>query len=438
MSTIINNQYFLFDLDLPPVQENKRRARTGAFTDNMKLPIHRWFRYSAGFSAEWVEKMLISEMLQNETVFFDPFAGSGTSLLVAEKLGLKGFGLETHPFVLRIAKIKLLWDANQHDFLSAVSDLIEKAQKIEKDISPSDVPLLNKCFTQDTFQHLEALRLSFQDSFSPGETIADLVWLALTSILRDCSGVGTAQWQYILPNKSKSRVLEPFSALMNKAYLMVHDMQYAMDNGFQKTALIINDDARFISTVDNQSIDIVITSPPYPNNYDYADATRLEMTFWRDITSWGDLHEAVRMYLIRSCSQHSAKDRLCLDDLLDDPAIEPIRDELSEVCKTLETIRHEKGGKKTYHTMIAAYFIDLAHTWISLRRLCKDNSKLCFVIGDSAPYGVYIPVDEWLGKLALSVGFKHYKFEKIRDRNIKWKNRKHRIPLKEGNLWVSG
>lgn len=29
------------------------KARSGTFTDNMKLPIHRWFRYSAGFSAEW-------------------------------------------------------------------------------------------------------------------------------------------------------------------------------------------------------------------------------------------------------------------------------------------------------------------------------------------------------------------------------------------------
>ena len=69
--------------------------------------------------------------------------------------------------------------------------------------------------------------------------------------------------------------------------------------------------------------------------------------------------------------------------------------------------------------------------------MTNDNCKMCFVIGDSAPYGIYIPVDKWLGELAISAGFREYHFEKLRDRNIKWKNRKHRVPLKEGRLWIN-
>ena len=60
------------------------------------------------------------------------------------------------------------------------------------------------------------------------------------------------------------------------------------------------------------------------------------------------------------------------------------------------------------------------------------------MIGDSAPYGVYLEVDTWLGKLPVFAGFKSFSFEEIRDRNIKWKNRKHGIPLKEGRLWIEG
>ena len=48
------------------------------------------------------------------------------------------------------------------------------------------------------------------------------------------------------------------------------------------------------------------------------------------------------------------------------------------------------------------------------------------------------PVIEWLGKLATSAGFRSFTFEKTRDRNTKWKNRKHRVPLCEGRLWVEG
>jgi hypothetical protein len=49
-----------------------------------------------------------------------------------------------------------------------------------------------------------------------------------------------------------------------------------------------------------------------------------------------------------------------------------------------------------------------------------------------------VPVIEWFGKLALAAGFKSWTFEKLRDRNIKWKNRKHRVPLCEGHLWLRG
>ena len=106
--------------------------------------------------------------------------------------------------------------------------------------------------------------------------------------------------------------------------------------------------------------------------------------------------------------------------------------------KELEQEREKHGGKKPYHTMIAAYFLDMAKVWTALRRVVKDGGLVCFVVGDSAPYGIYVPVDRWLGELALSAGFKSFRFEKLRDRNVKWKNRKHRVPLHEGRLWIEG
>ena len=105
----------------------------------------------------------------------------------------------------------------------------------------------------------------------------------------------------------------------------------------------------------------------------------------------------------------------------------------------LEKERLLHGGRKKYHLMVAAYFSDLAKVWISLRRVCKQGAKVCFVVGDSAPYGIYVPVDKWLGELAISAGFKSYHFEKTRDRNVKWQiDRKHKVSLHEGHLWVEG
>ena len=198
------------------------------------------------------------------------------------------------------------------------------------------------------------------------------------------------------------------------------------------------DDARLCETLPPKHFNLVITSPPYPNNYDYADATRLETTFLGEIERWSDLHEHTRKHLLRSCTQHVPDRFVDLDEVIKRPELDPIRDEIRLVCNELGKIRLERAGKKTYHNMIACYFLDLAQVWLSLRRVCVSPSKICFVIGDSAPYGVYVPVIEWFGKLALAAGFKSFVFEKIRDRNVKWKNRKHRVPLCEGRLWVIG
>ena len=88
--------------------------------------------------------------------------------------------------------------------------------------------------------------------------------------------------------------------------------------------------------------------------------------------------------------------------------------------------------------MIAAYFSGLADVFISLRRATSKGCLMCFVMGDSAPYGIYVPVEKWLGELALAAGFTSYEFEKLRDRNTKWKNRKHTVLLHEGRLWING
>ena len=408
--------------------------KTGTFIDNMRLPVHRWFRYSAGFSANWTEEVI--KELQPKNIL-DPFVGSGTVCIVADKLSINSYGIEAHPFVYRIAKGKLAWIANSDEFLAAISDIKNRAKNLQLKF-PENIPsLLTKCYTEDTLINLFKIRQAyFEIAPNLSENIQSLTFLAICGILRLSSYVGTAQWQYVLPNKRKAKTCEPFLALENQAALIEVDMQYMQSFTKVSQANLIQDDARFLKNIPDNSIDLIITSPPYANNYDYADATRLEMTFWGEVNSWADLHEAVRKYLICSNSQHASKEKFELNSLIEEPIIEAISNELIPICRQLEEVRKTKGGNKAYHTMIAAYFIDMAKVFHALRRVTTANCNICFVIGDSAPYGVYVPVQKWLGELALAAGFNFWDFEQIRKRNIKWKNRKHDIPLQEGRLWI--
>ena len=410
---------------------------SGTFFDNIKLPVHRWFRYSAGFSAEWVENLLGELSFDNsELLVLDPFVGSGTTLLAADMVNLPSVGVEAHPFVVRVTKAKLLWATPVSDFVQKATTILHRA--INMPSADIEYPkLIHKCFKDNGLERLDRLRRAWIEE-NENSHASELSWLALTAILRPTSSAGTAQWQYILPKKSKKVVNEPFDAFKSQVALMRMDMETFQRRRTNTLATLIQGDARDCPQLKDNSIDVVITSPPYANNYDYADATRFEMSFWGELQSWGDLHEAVRQYLIRSCSQHAAKEKLVLEEHLEESVIAPIRVELSEVCQKLAEERLLHGGKKHYHTMVAAYFVDMAKVWHELRRVCKPGAKVCFVVGDSAPYGIYVPVDKWLGQLAIAAGFKNCSFEKLRARNVKWKNRKHRVPLHEGRLWING
>jgi len=425
------------DLQLFPEQVKTEQDYSATFAANMSLPIHRWYRYTAGFSAVWANQLIREQKLLGRAHIIDPFAGSGTIVLEGAFEGVDSIGIEAHPYIFKIAKAKLAWQYPLEKFKELSHKFLETAKrKTKKQLQYPK--LIMTCYPEETLRKLDALKRTWQELDQEVE-MRDFTWFIITSILRITSPVGTAQWQYILPSKTKAKTVDPFAAFDSKVNEMYLDMKKVQSRTIEQSVVaVFNEDAREIKSIPQGWGDLVITSPPYANNYDYADATRLEMTFWGDIAGWTDLQESVRKNLVRACTQHVSKLGAEINSVLESPRLKAILPELLPVFENLMTERLKHGGKKNYHLMIAAYFKDLADVFHSLRRVTSKDCLMCFVIGDSAPYGVYVPVDKWLGDLAISAGFESYTFEKLRDRNVKWKNRKHRVPLQEGRLWIKG
>lgn len=418
----------------PELDIELQEEKSSTFEDNMKLPIHRWYRYTAGFSAAWVAKVIEEEIHNGRTHIIDPFVGSGTVALESTMHDVEAFGLESNPYVYRIASAKLMWNhLNIIDLNKISKSLIKRAGEI--DTSINEYPLIiRKCFPDDTLIKLDALKRSCLEINN--NDYRDFFWFIITAILRSTSPVGTAQWQYIQPNKSKAKALDPFIAFETKVKEVCSDIRKCSGFKSNRDATILQQDARGNVDIPDSWGDLVITSPPYANNYDYADAMRLEMSFWGDLEDYKGLQK-ISKNLVRACTQHVAGLKNDVYSMMQSPLLTPIYDELRPKFEQLQKEREKHGGKKNYHLMIVAYFYDLAQVFNTLNIKTSKNCRMCFVIGDSAPYGIYIPVDEWLGKLAINSGFKSFSFEKLRDRNIKWKNRKHRVPLKEGRLWIN-
>ncbi len=398
--------------------------------------MHRWFRFSAGYSAKWCADLMQKEKGNGRLHILDPFVGSGTTVIEAGRLGLDAIGLEAHPLMFRIAKAKAEWRNIKPERLRKLANEVLKDGDVLDTKKKLDyLDIIFRCFEEKSIRKLDHLKTRIE-KLKTDKRHSELLWLALLSILRPCSFVGTAQWQYLLPNRSK-RAKDPYLAFSEKIDEICTDITSAQSKLDAAKCVISNDDARLCSSVPDGWADLIITSPPYANNYDYADATRLELAFLGEIKDWSDLQKKIRKHLVTSCTQHVSRTAKDFMKKVNSPTLSVIRDELDSACQKMLIEKESHGGKKQYYAMVASYFFDLAQVWHALRRVTAKGGLICFVVGDSAPYGIHIPVDRWLGELAIAAGFKSYHFEKTRDRNIKWKNRKHRVPLHEGRLWVT-
>ena len=175
------------DADCEPLSDKT----SSTFINNMRLPVHRWFRYSAGFSAEWVSQLIRAK---GATAVFDPFAGSATTLVAAEGEGVASWGIDPHPFVGRIARAKLGWRSNPDEFFAKVRDL-RKIAKATKPTTTGYPPLIYKCYDDDeTLSDLDCLRRAYE-VVKDDSVASELAWLTLVAILRPTSQAGTAQWQ---------------------------------------------------------------------------------------------------------------------------------------------------------------------------------------------------------------------------------------------------
>jgi len=243
----LQQQLTLFDDPtlLPP---NLKASRSGTFVDNMSLPIHRWFRYSAGFAAMWVEEILLDWGIQQGQVVLDPFVGSGTVPLVCDSMGINSLGVEAHPIVARICKTKLLWDTEPVRVRQFARDVLQRTKGVNSDIS-NYPQLIHKSFDPESLIFLDRLKSAWI-ALSDESAESELVWLALTSILRSTSKAGTAQWQYILPKKTKKKVLNPLLAFEQQIDIILSDLRWMQSKAERSYAKIIFGDARtFADTI---------------------------------------------------------------------------------------------------------------------------------------------------------------------------------------------
>jgi hypothetical protein len=124
-------------LDFFPEETSIEQDYTATFAENMSLPVHKWYRYTAGFSAVWVNELIRQEKRKGPIRVIDPFAGSDTVLLESEFEQVESIGIEAHPYIYRIAKAKLAWNYPPDQFKEAALAFLRTAKT--KNITKTDL-----------------------------------------------------------------------------------------------------------------------------------------------------------------------------------------------------------------------------------------------------------------------------------------------------------
>ncbi len=446
MSKNTNEQLELFEFDsIETIDKIKvDKSEWGTFKDSLRAPVHSWFTYPAGFSFKAVEHTIEESGLKvGIDTIYDPFMGSGTTNIVARVKGINSIGVEAHPFVFPITQSKFYWEIDYNE-VKIILDLIE--QKLKETTRPEKLleflnqafpELILKCFLPETLFDLLIIRNTINE-IDFREDLKNFFRTGLICVLRDVSIAATG-WPYIAPNKVKitSKSKNGFDTYKKRIIKMTGDIVSIKNSSYrgETTHQLFFGDSRDTSEfIANESADHIFTSPPYLNNFDYADRTRLEMYFMGIANNWTDISNQVRKKLMTSATTQISRndEKYTFDEDFKNECSE-VYEFLNDAVNKLKELRLTKGGKKSYDLMTIGYFNDMYKIIKDNFRILKPNSKALYILGDSAPYGVHIPTDVLIGKIGVAIGFKDFKLQILRERGGKWKNnpQRHSVMLQE-------
>lgn len=217
--------------------------------------------YPAKFIGEIPRALMLSLPCPKGTLVFDPFAGSGTTLLEAQRLGLPSVGVDLNPIACLIARVKT--GARPHSLIDTARALSASAS--QKRVKKTwDIPNVDHWFKADVQSAIVALLNELSAVANQGTH--DALRLALSSILVRVSNQDSdTRYAAVEKDVVGADVFTGFVAAAEKL-----DKALASRDWDISTVEVIEANTLTVSPEQlGGKVGLVITSPPYPNAYEY-------------------------------------------------------------------------------------------------------------------------------------------------------------------------
>ncbi len=390
----------------------------------------RWFRYPAGFSPEALQIAVEAADVRSGHRVIDPFCGSATIAFALPVNVAQVVGIEAHPLIAQLGALKLRPPPGHPDGLRRAARRFA-ADPVAGE-ADGETELLRRCFDAQTLDALVGLRDRLAAE-PRSRWAAHLRW-ALLGTLRDVANVKVG-WPYQRPGQSRRAPFDdPAARLVARADRIADDLETGPQ---PPRGRIIRGDARTPAAWRRSAyegvFDACVTSPPYLNNYDYADATRIELFFLGRVTTWAQMCSTVRAGMVVATTQQSRR-RAAQRALASLERAHPeVHARTMPILEALVTERRRRERGKEYDQVLPTYLADIARVLARLHQHSRPGARSAWVIGDSAPYGVHVDTPALVRDLAVSTGFGDASIEHVRSRGLRWRTNgtRHQVPLVE-------
>lgn len=380
-------------------------------------PVHRWFNFIAGFSPEFVQACIaMSDDGGGQPLHvLDPFVGCGTAPVATRLMGHASTGYDPHPFFSIISEAKAnsarLW-ALLPRIHSTITGGILKPGRAKDELSEPAAAFLGKMFRREDLDALIGARNVLADQNLAENPLAVLI---LSRMLDHCCFAAT-DGIYKAPT-SKKRALSPQAALERVFSMMMQDQLEALSCAHEPR--IYGKSSENMTELNDASVDMIVTSPPYLNNFDFAEMTRMYLYFWGVAGSWREISERVRRYLIVNTTT-ALKGHKDIQDDYRQSLPSSLLPDLDVIVSQLTAKRAIKAGKKEYDYLVYPYLSQMLRVLGECLRVLKSGAPLHMMISDAALYGVHLPAPQWVARMMGAIGFTAIECHMIRPRGHRW------------------
>jgi hypothetical protein len=254
-----------------------------------------FFPYYAGYPEAFARGLLTSANLPNDAVVFDPWNGSGTTTYAASLLGLTSYGFDLNPVMVIVARARLLPPSEADSIEPLAREIVRFAQS-DRESFDSPEPL-SLWFTAKTATSLRAIEYSIRQQLVGAMTVtptgikidrisglAATFYVALFTVCRKfvTPFLSSNPTWLRRPKDEKSKVEVSREVIEDSPVANLRSMAFALANrrdllSHERGGCELRLGDTTTMTLPPDSVDLILTSPPYCTRIDYTAATRIEL-----------------------------------------------------------------------------------------------------------------------------------------------------------------